>query len=238
MWSQLKQLITYEEQLERGGNSLPPSSPLFPPSPECPRMGFHIPIVLAEPGLETPSPSPWLRIILWDGHSIHELVLPASCLMRFLLVPNYYVLSASCVLPSLFRNSFMLFFLPSPGSSLLSPTMVCNPSIRPAGLPPCFAKAALALDGKTGVSRHPSWANHSASALPPPRFPVNHHQLTLLWITAWSSMATSSPLVILLPRHQEGDGCGPAFPFSYFSCTFSFPNTIKFGSMTDEYSLS
>lgn len=118
-------------------------------------MGFHTPVVLTEPGLEAPSPSPRLRIILCDGHSIHELVLPASCLMRFLLVPNYYVLSASSVLPSsLFRNSFMLFFLPSPGSSLLSPTMVCNPSIRLAGPLPPFLKQLLHLMGK--LKCHPS----------------------------------------------------------------------------------
>lgn len=35
---------------------------------------------------------------------------------------------------------------------LLSPTMVCNPSIRLAGPPPSFPKAALAFDGKTEVS--------------------------------------------------------------------------------------
>lgn len=144
---------------------------------------------------------------------------PVFCL---LLCSIIHLCCSSC--PHQVRLSYHLLWSVTQASVLLPP--------------PSFPKAALAFDGKTSVSRHPSWANHSASALPPPRFPVNHEQLTLLWITAWSSMATSSPLVILLPRHQEGDGCGPAFPFSYFSCTSSFPNTIKFGSMTDEYSLS
>lgn len=149
-------------------------------------MGFHTPIVLSEPGPETPSPFPQLRIILCDGHSIHELGVPPSCLMRFLLVPKYYVHSVSCVPPSsLFHNSFMLFFLPSPASSLLSPTMVYNPSIRLAGPPPSSSKAALAFDGKTEVSTF---------TIPEPTtqlllFPVP----TSLWTTSRSLCSESLP---------------------------------------------
>ena len=149
-------------------------------------MGFHTRIVFSDPGPETPSPFPQLRIILCDGHSTHELVLPASCLMRFLLVPKYYVPSVSCVLPSsLFHNSFMLSFLPSPASSLLPPTMVYKSSIRFAGFPPSFPKAALAFDGKTEVS---------AFTLPEPTtqlllFPIP----ASLWTTSRSLCSESLP---------------------------------------------